>query len=177
MIARLLAALVTALALIGGGYWWGDSAATDRAAAQALAAEQAKSLARAVADAGTAKDEHNAAYDQYLISSAYQKGLSDGSATQASVVARIRSGDLRLSVPTRPAAGPAPQEAAAAAGAGRCDGPARAELSDQAAEFLTGLASEADAVVRQLGACQALVEQQRHACNGEPANNGEPASK
>jgi hypothetical protein len=168
MIARLLAALVAALVLVGGGYRWGDTAATNRAAAQALDAERAKLVARAIADDGTAKVEHKSSYDQYLISSAYQKGLSDGAATQKSVVARIRSGDLRLSIPTRPAAsGSGPAVLAAAATLGRCDGQARAQLSDEAAELLTGLASEADDVVRQLGACQAIVEQQRQACNGE----------
>jgi hypothetical protein len=170
MIARLLTALVAALALVGGGYWWGDSAATDHAAAQALDAERAKSIRRAIADADVAQAEHKSSYDQYLISSAYQKGLTDGAATQKSVVARIRSGTLSLSIPTRPAsAGTGPAVLATAAALGRCDGQARAQLSDEAAEFLTGLASEADDVVLQLGACQAIVEQQRHACNGEPA--------
>jgi hypothetical protein len=169
MIARLLAALIAALALVSGGYLWGDTAATNRAGAQALNAEHARSVARAIADAGTAKVEHNAAYDQYLISSAYQKGLTDGAATQKSVVARIRSGALRLSIPTRPAAaGSGPAVPAVAATPGRCDGQARAQLSDEAAEFLTGLASEADDVVRQLGACQAIAEKQSKACNREP---------
>jgi phage gp46-like protein len=171
MTGRILAALLAALALLGGGYWWGDSAATDRAGAQALDAERTRSIGRAIADADTAQVEHKSAYDMYLISSAYQKGLTDGAATQASVVARIRSGDLRLSIPIRPAAaGSGAPTAATAAGASGCNGQARAELSDQASEFLTGLLSEADAAVLQLGKCQAIVEKQREACNREPAS-------
>lgn len=171
MMARALAALLLALALVGGGYRWGDTAATNRDAAAALVAERASSVQRAIDDAQTAGAEHADAYNQFLVSSAYQKGLSDGSATQKSVVARIRAGDLRLSIPTRQAAaGSGGPEDAVAAGAGRCDGPSRAQLSDAAAEFLTGLASEADDVVRQLGACQADLDIQRRACSGEPVN-------
>lgn len=44
---------------------------------------------------------------------------------------------------------------------GKRDGPATAELSGAAADFLLGLTGEADEVVRQLTACQALVLEDR----------------
>lgn len=64
MAARLLIALVSALALLGGGYWWG-SAATDNAwaarqaqADQRAAAALQKETARADAAAGEYLREH-----------------------------------------------------------------------------------------------------------------------
>lgn len=178
MIARALGALLVALSLVGGGYWWGDSARGDHDAAQALTAARNKAATLAVQRTSVEHADEKSSYEIFATSSAYQKGLSDGAATQKDIVARHRSGDLSLSIPTRQAAaGSVGPEGAAAAGLGRCDGPARAELSDEAAEFLTGLASEADGVVRQLGACQADVrtlERQfrelRSQCRGEPAS-------
>lgn len=66
---------------------------------------------------------------------------------------QLRAGTARLSVPVvgscrLPATG---------TGAGGSDGAARAELSAQAADDLVALAADADAVARQLGACQAVV--------------------
>lgn len=178
MMARALAALLVVLALVGGGYRWGDSAATNRDAAQALKAERTRAATLALAHTHVEQADAKTSFDIYANSSAYQKGLSDGAAIQNTVVARIRTGDLSLSIPTRPAtAGPGGPEGAAAAGVGRCDGPARAQLSDAASEFLTGLASEADGVTRQLGACQAdvrILEEQfnalRNECRGEPVS-------
>ena len=60
MAARLLIALLSALALLGGGYWWGQSAADNAwqaRHAQELEAERAKT-----AEANTRADQAGAAY-------------------------------------------------------------------------------------------------------------------
>lgn len=51
--------------------------------------------------------------------------------------------------------------AQATAGAGRSDGGSGARLSTEAASFLLRLTGEADDVTRQLGACQAVIKEDR----------------
>lgn len=164
MMARALGGLLLALALLGAGYGWGDHAATNRIAAASLAAERTKAISVAINNAHVHQLEQDSAGGLVANSMIYQKGLSDGLATKKDVVDRVRSGALSLSIPTSSAAAGA-AEGNAAAGACRCNGEARAKLSDQAAEFLTSLASEADDVVRQLSACQADLAQDRATIN------------
>lgn len=170
MMARALGGLLLTLALLAGGYWWGDTAATNRDAAAALGAERTAAIRQAIRTAFDRGADAKAGTDMFTVSSTYQEGLSHGVATQKDTVAHIRTGALRLSVPTGPAA--AAVAAPAAAGAGRCDGQARAQLSNEAAEFLTGLASEADDVVLQLNACQADVKIIWEQCNAKPGEPG-----
>lgn len=88
----------------------------------------------------------------------YQEGLQHEKTKFNRVVADLRTGDLRLYVPVaRAGDGGGGGSGAAAAATGERDGEARAELSGAAAEFLVGLASEANEVVEQLTACQAVV--------------------
>jgi hypothetical protein len=169
MIARrILAGLLAGLLLVGIGYWWGHNAAGNTAAAAAVAAERSAAVVREFQNAEDRKVERTAATDLFNVSSNYQKGLSHVATTQKNVVAGVRSGTVRLSVPTKPAA--APGAAPLAADPGRCDGPARAQLSDEAAEFFTGLATEADAIVLQLTACQRDLKIEVEACNRESPN-------
>lgn len=98
------------------------------------------------------------------ISTQFQEQLHHVKSQKDSVIADLRAGAVRLRVPVTPAsASPAcsgiPGEAFASA-RGR-DGETRADLSAEAAEFLVGLASEADEVVQQLSACQALLQADR----------------
>ena len=94
------------------------------------------------------------------ISGAYQNGLQENEREKNAAVAALRAGKrLYIGAACPPAGGSEPAQAAA--GAGGRDGEARAELSESAAEWLVGLASEADAVVRQLTACQAVIEADR----------------
>lgn len=95
-------------------------------------------------------------------STQYQKDLSHEKATKDSVIADLRTGARRLRIElaaTHAAAGSGAAEAGPSPG--RCDGATTAELSESAAEFLVGLASEADEVVHQLTACQAVVTADR----------------
>ncbi|WP_048811773.1 lysis protein [Methylobacillus flagellatus] len=98
------------------------------------------------------------------ISRQFQEQLHHVKSQKDSVIADLRAGAVRLRIPVTPASTSAacsgiPAEAFASA-AGR-DGGARAELSAEAAEFLVGLASEADEVVEQLTSCQALLRADR----------------
>lgn len=94
------------------------------------------------------------------ISGAYLNAQQEGEREKAAAVDRVRAGQ-RLYIGAKcpaPGGSAAPE---APTGAGARDGETRAELSESAAEWLIGLASEADAVVRQLTACQAVVEADR----------------
>ena len=74
----------------------------------------------------------------------------------------VRSGALRLSIPVAacaPAGGD--PESSAAAGPGGRDGRARAELPQEVADALLRIGSEADGIVHQLTACQAVVRADR----------------
>lgn len=111
--------------------------------------------------AARAQEQRNA--DQLAAASkTYQESIEHEKATHDRTVADLRSGArrLRIELARRPAAA-GDTAGTAGPGAGRCDGEARAELSAAAAEFLVGLAGEADAVVHQLTACQAVVESDR----------------
>lgn len=169
-IAKLCAIALLAVALVGCGYWWGDDAATNRAGAHALDAERAKSMQAAIDSAHTASIEHNFGEDKFAISATYQKDQINDAQARKQAIDRVHTGDQRLWIGTTPAAAgiacgtPAPTIS-------RGDGEARAELSQQASEFLIDFASEADGVTRQLSACQAELVATVKACNaaGEQA--------
>jgi prophage endopeptidase len=97
--------------------------------------------------------ENNAAID-----AAYQKGLTDAQAKTDRTIADLRSGNLRL---RRDLAASACGAAGAPAPAGVGDGGADPGLWGATAEALVLLADEADGVVRQLTACQAVVNNYR----------------
>lgn len=104
-------------------------------------------------------------------SQTYQESLQHEKATHDRTVSDLRTGALRLRIElaSRQTAGSG-IAASLIAGPGRCDGETRAELSTASAEFLVGLASEADTVVHQLTACQAVVMADReiNQPQGEP---------
>ncbi|MDR2838111.1 MAG: lysis protein [Azonexus sp.] len=103
-------------------------------------------------------------------SAQYQESLQHEKATKDRVIADLRAGALRLRFPAANTAGErADGDTTAALGpsAAGCDGGAGGELSLAVAEFFVGLASEADEVVHQLAACQAVVIADRQG-QGEP---------
>ncbi|MGB4065364.1 MAG: lysis system i-spanin subunit Rz [Azonexus sp.] len=115
--------------------------------------------------------EQRAAKDIAAASQTYQENLSHEKALHERTVADLRAGHrrLRIELASRPPAigDPASPTATAAAG---CDAATFGELSTAAAEFLVGLANEADTVVHQLTACQAVViaDRQINQPQGEP---------
>lgn len=102
--------------------------------------------------------EREHAQDMATASAKYQEDLKHEKAAKDRAVADLRSGALRLRIPvTCPeGAGGSTTAAPGTSTTGR-DGETRAELSVQASEFFVGLTSEADEVVLQLTACQAVV--------------------
>lgn len=94
-------------------------------------------------------------------SAQYQKELSDERATKDRVIADLRRGALRLRIPTTDHAAGGSSAAAHGTASLGGDGEARCELSVSASEFLVGLANEADEIVRQLAACQAVIAADR----------------
>lgn len=106
--------------------------------------------------------EQRHAQDIANVSAQYQEDLKYVKQQKDRVIADLRAGTQRLRIPI--AASPAAcsgitPEAFAAAG-GR-DGAARAELSGEAAEFLVGLASDADEIAHQLTRCQQIIKADR----------------
>lgn len=112
---------------------------------------------------------HGQAMDAIAVQ--HQKDLKDARTEQDRVIADLRARNLRLRVPVVTTASAACRGGGAGIeagpGTGQRDGEATAELSDAAAEFLVGLASEADDVARQLSACQAVVIADRQQQEGQ----------
>mgnify|MGYP001613099461 FL=1 len=103
------------------------------------------------------------------VSKRHLKEKADAKRRSERDLAAARSGALKLRDPARavacPPASSGSQGAAPGAAAGGRDGEAGSELSGAAAEFLLGLANEADDAVRQLAACQAVIKADRAISN------------
>ena len=168
----LLYLLAAAAAL--GALWWLYATIDGRGHARGVAETEKdyakrdnEALRTAIATRDRLQREKDAleAKNAQLVTAAsanYQKGLTDGKAELDAALARARGGQrLRDAGARCPAVGDRDATGAARAGAGGRDGPQGADLSDAAAEFLLRLAGEADDVVRQLAACQAVVRADR----------------
>ena len=113
--------------------------------------------------------DHGLAMDG--IAAKHQQDLKDVRNEKDRVIADLRTRNLRLRVPvvatTSAACSGVSSSPEAGSGTGQRDGETTAELSGPAAEFLVGLASEADDVARQLSACQAVVIADRQQQEGQ----------
>jgi hypothetical protein len=99
-----------------------------------------------------------------VIRKQYETRIKEGEDEKRRVLADLRDARRRLSIPAKcPEARRAPEGGASPAAAGG-HAAERAELSPEAAEFLVGLASEADEVVRQLQAAQEVIRSYQKAC-------------
>lgn len=160
-----IAAAIVGLAL----YWAGSSLVNKGKTQQQL--EQARTENRELAAANarivelqTEVRRKEAVYAAAVnaIQTKFQKDLKHEKTRHDSTVAALRAGTLRLRIPVAscPAGGGSAGGAPGTGTSGR-DAAPRAELSEPAAEFLVGLASDADQVVHQLTACQAIVAADR----------------
>lgn len=162
----ILALLLAWLASLAGvGVWQRhDGEAAERAAwiqrynAQLTAANaQIKSL-----EEGARQAEQAHAQALSVLSTDYERKLSDANKQRALDHAAATAGTLRLRDPAAPGlracGGIAPQ---IAAGAGGGDGRAPGELSPAAVGFLLDFANDADDIARQLAACQQVVSEDR----------------
>lgn len=175
---RLLAYLAATAAVLAG-LWgllhfidntWATSAGFEKGKAETVA-EYAKrdneQLKKVVAERDRLQKEKEALEARMtgLVAEAdqkYQEGLSDGQRELNSAVARVHAG-YRLRDPgaKRTGGGAGLPAADPATGTGGGDGGQGADLSAASTEFLLRLASEADAVTKQLAACQAVIKADR----------------
>lgn len=157
----VLLGLLLALAGAGATGWhYGaqhNEAAWQKREAQ-ITAESAAKIEASMQRALTA--ERKSATDLAAVSAEFQKQLQEVDREKDRVIAGVRAGNIKLSIPARCAGGGSNVPAAGAPASGR-DGETRAELSAAAADFLVAEASRADAVVQQLAACQAVVARDR----------------
>lgn len=153
------AALLAALAF--GGIQSVRLAHANTKAAEAASAADRAAAASAVAQVSAVEamrqEEHARAGAVNAADVAYQRGLQDGKAAADNVLAGVADGTYVLRDKFRCPA----RAAEASAGPGVGDGRAPAVLSDADVQFLVRIASEADDTVRQLAACQAVVEADR----------------
>ncbi|HTH39720.1 MAG TPA: lysis system i-spanin subunit Rz [Rhodocyclaceae bacterium] len=166
---KLLVIVVLAGLLIGAFYAYGQQqfGLGEKAERTAWLTRENATLTKANArikeleDQARAKEREHA-QDMADASAQYQKDLKHEKAAKDRVIADLRRGDLRLQIPvTCPDAAGGSATGATGTSTGGRDGETRAELSVEASEFLVGLASEADEVVRQLTACQVVVNADR----------------
>lgn len=110
--------------------------------------------------------ERRAAEDLAARDANHQEEIADVQAAKDRFVSDVVAGRVRLFDPNRASGKDAPcdRRPEAAAAGGERDGEARAELSAEAARFLFGEASRADAVVLQLAEAQATIETYRRTC-------------
>lgn len=161
-------AIVAALAAAGWGLYAEGKASGQAEERVVWQGKETKELTAANAEilrlTKLAQDaEAKRAEDLAKASADYQKGLADEKTKRDRAVAAARTGTLVLRDPGVAAGACPPGGAAAAAqpGAGGRDGPKAGELSREAGAFLLELTGEADDVVRQLTACQAVVRADR----------------
>lgn len=163
----LLAGIAVAIAVsVGGAYLKGrfDGRDLERVAWQARELEEVTRANAAIAFLNEAyrKLEARSVAATTAASTKYQKELRNVRVKKDRVIADLRSGALRLRVPVTSCQdsdrGRTPPPGAPTGGR---DAAPRAELSETAARFLTELAAEADEVVLQLQACQAIVRADR----------------
>jgi hypothetical protein len=122
---------------------------------RAEAREQAAAaLAKAQSDA-RAQEQRNVKR-MGEIDRAYQDKLKHKDRERVAAVAAARAGGLYIH-----AACPATGVSGTATGTGSGDGTTRIRLPDADADFLLGLAAEADQVAEQLHACQSIVRSDR----------------
>lgn len=146
--------------LVGVGYWQNKAGHTDERTT--WLSRENKELTEAnqkIADLNTAIRETERQHTVRLsdISTAYQKELKNAKAQRDRDVATARAGTLRLQfTPDSQGAGGSETGSTAATASG-CNGAERTELPRETVADLLELVNDADDVVRQLTACQAVI--------------------
>ncbi len=173
LVILLLSALLVGMFLYYGQQQFGLGKKAERAEWLARETEQitAANLKIKSMEENYRQQEQDAATAIAVISSQHQRELHHVKADKDRVITDLRSGAYRLRIPVASAINTYGDNPSQAAPATNCrDGEARAELSGAAAEFLVGLASEADEVVVQLGACQAVINADRDMGKSDAGN-------
>lgn len=157
--------LGTLIAVGAGGYVKGHSDGVTKEHAAALARDNDELVAanasiRRLEEAARATEQAHATA-LAKIGEDHQKEISDAAAQKDRDIAAARAGRiiLRIPAPCKGANGSAATKAPASTGVG--DGGTTAELPRTITEDLLVLADDADSVVRQLAACQAVIRSDR----------------
>ncbi|MCG9076813.1 lysis system i-spanin subunit Rz [Laribacter hongkongensis] len=142
------------LVLLAGAWWHGHR--TGAAGVQVeWDADQARMTARLLAQEQAARAaEQQHAQALATIDAQYQEKEHHAQLENNRLRAQLRAGTVRLSVPVVAGSCNLPADDSSS---GSRDAAPRAELSAEAADDLVALADDADAIVRQLTACQAVV--------------------
>jgi len=159
------------LSLAAMGYWQNDAGRTSEKVK--WQATQTRELADANKKIVRLNDEARAIEQQRAalmsrIADGYEKERSNEKRKTDAVIADLRSGLLGLYDHAAGIQAGADQTGATGPGTGGSDGGAGTQLSRTAAEFLYTEADRADAIVRQLTACQQVVMDDRITVNGVP---------
>lgn len=161
---KIILLLAWAASLCAVGFWQNDAGHVaertewqKRDNKQLIAAND--TIQRLQTEARAREQDHAARLSE--ISTTYQQELQDADVQRRSDVAAVRAGyRLRVPVTTAPGSGIGAVPAAGAA-ACRCDDRTGAELPDTVTADLLGLAADANAIVRQLTACQSVIRADR----------------
>lgn len=151
-------ALIAALLLFCAGY--ALRGLQCRVEQQHQAAQQAQAAQRASEQAR--KKEQAAAQGAVSIAKNLQEQNQNAKNSTDQLRTDVRNGTKRLSIRTRPVSVPA-----TAAGTGRDITETRVDIHPETADDLIALTAEADDVVRQLTACQALTVEDRELVNAD----------
>lgn len=168
----LLGALAAFVASVTGAFFYGQNVGAEDERVEWQQRENVELTAankRIIELTETARaQESEHAVELHAISAKYQEDLQNEKAAADRVISDLRNGSRVLRIPVTRTVETCGGEAgtAPASTSGR-DGEARADVHPAAAEFLVGLASEADAVVRQLQACQRVIMQDRNQAESE----------
>lgn len=164
----IIAALILWAASIGGvGYWQNHAGHTaERVAWQQKDNEELrKANASILALEESARDsEQKHAQEMSTIGNDFEKEKQDAKRKTDATLAALHAGTIVLRDPytssLHPAGSKTGQAVTTASGS---DGGTTAKLSDESAGFLLNLSGEADEVVGQLTACQAVIRSDRGA--------------
>ncbi len=161
----ILGIVIAWIASLGAVGWW-QNAAGHTAERVTWQARENKELQDANASIKRLEEAARAAEQAHAtelakIGENHQKEIADAQAQKDRDVAAARAGRivLRIPAPCKAADGSQPAKTPAAPGVG--DGGTTAELPRSVTEDLLSLANDADAVVRQLGECQAVIRSDR----------------
>lgn len=150
--SKLYAYLALGAVLIGASIWLYNWAYNNGVTAERVVWTESQNKAVAAKQKVIDKLAYDYAQAINENSNQYQKGLQDGQVKKANVIASVNAGTIRLR--DKHAADCNVASITSIAPAGGRDATEKGGLSRPLTDFLIGLASEADDVVKQLTACQ-----------------------
>ena len=162
---RILLGLALVVTTLGGAYWKGRADANSKWEARVAEMEAASQKKLLEATNAVRRVETEAAQRLHDVSVQYAREVKDAKLEKDRVLAGLRSGGIRLSVPTTNSC--RYPEALNPSFASGDRNEARAELATEAAATLVSIAAEGDEAIRQLNACIDAYNEIRSKYNSE----------